>query len=71
MKSGQIASMQINELIREVDTEKEEGNYVINKFKDRANLIDKKARINIKKIILSESVMKCYYGCNHYGERDR
>ena len=41
-----------------------------NKFKDRSNLVDKMSRMNVKKIQLSASAMKYYYGCNHYGERD-
>ena len=52
-------------------SEEEESDYVISKFKDRANLVEKMERINIKKIPSSESEMKWYYGCNHYGERDK
>ena len=42
-----------------------------NDFKDKAHLIDKNVRMNIKKIQLSASTMKFYYGCNHYGERKK
>ena len=71
MKGGQIASLPVKELIREVDAEEEECNYINSKFKDRAKLVDKMARMNIKKIQLSASAMKCYYGHNRYGERDK
>ena len=30
-----------------------------------------KARKHLKKIPLSASALKCYYGCNHYGKRDK
>ena len=71
MKAGQIASIPVKEFTREVDVEEEESDYVISKFKYRANLVDKMTRINIKKIPLLESAMKYYYGCNHYGKRDK
>ena len=40
-------------------------------FKDRENLLDKMSRMNTKKMQSSASAMKYYYGCNHYGERDK
>ena len=69
MKAGQIEYLTVKELKREVDAEEEESNF-IKKFKDRENLVDKMASMNVKKTKLSVSAMKCYYGCNHYGERD-
>ena len=41
MKAGQIASMRVKELMREVDAEEEEGDYVMGKFKDRVNVVEK------------------------------
>ena len=55
----------------EVDVEKEESHHATSKFKDRANIAEKIARINAKKTPLSASAMKCYCGCNRHGERDK
>ena len=33
-------------------------------------MVDKDARVNIKKIQMSASAMKFYCGCNHFGEID-
>ena len=41
-----------------MDVEEEDSDYVKSKFKDRANLADKMARITIKKIPLSVSAMR-------------
>ena len=41
MKSGQIESMPVKEIIRKVDAKEEEGTHLISKFKDRANLVEK------------------------------
>ena len=41
------------------------------RFKDRAKLLDEMPRVNIKKMKITESVMKLHYGCNHYGKRDK
>ena len=48
-----------------------ECNPMYDKFKDKAHLIDKILRMTIKKIKLSASAIKYYYGCNNYGERDK
>ena len=50
MKKGKIAHIPVKELIREVDEEEEETNYVKKKFKEREKLFDEMSRINIKKI---------------------
>ena len=68
IKSGQIASFLMKELMREVNVEEEESDPV---KKDRAKLVDVMVRMKIKKMQLSESAIKFYYGCNHYGERDK
>ena len=41
------------------------------KFKDRAKLVDKMERVNIKKMALTALEMKLHYGFDHYGERDK
>ena len=41
------------------------------KFKDRVNLVDKMARMSVKKIKLSESAINCYYWCNHDSDIDK
>ena len=58
MKAGQIASVSVKALMREVNAEEEECNYVKTKFKDREDLVNKMAKLNIKKIQLSASAMK-------------
>ena len=40
-------------------------------LKDRTNLVDKLARITMKKTQLSASAMTYYCGYNHYDERDK
>ena len=47
MKAGQIVSISVKELIRDLDAEEEESDYVISKFKDRSDLVDNMAKINI------------------------
>ena len=47
--------MSAKELIREVDAEEEEINYMWKKFKDRAKLVNKMVKVNIKKMQLIES----------------
>ena len=54
-----------------VDVEEEENNYIKKHFNDRAKLVYKKARLNIKNIKLISSAIKWCYGCNNYGERDK
>ena len=71
MKGYKIASLPVKELVVEVDAEEEDNNYIKNKFNDRAKLADKKTRVIIKKTQLTALDMKCYYGCNHYGEREK
>ena len=44
MKGDQIASMPTKELIREIDVEEEEKEYVVNKLKEYKHLVDDKAR---------------------------
>ena len=62
MKGGQIASMPTKEMIREIDAEEEENECIRNKFKEQEHLVDKIAPKNLKKIPLSASALKCYYG---------
>ena len=63
--------MPIKELIREIDAEEEEKEYVANKFKEHNHLVDAMARKNLKKIPLPASACKYYCGYNHYGEIDQ
>ena len=70
MKADQTSSMPVNEIMKEVDAN-EEIDYAKDKFKDRANLVDKLTRINIKKIQLLASAMKRYCGRNHPSERHK
>ena len=49
MKGGQMSCFPVKKLIREADTEEEQSNH-IKKFKDRANLADKMARMIINKM---------------------
>ena len=62
MKGDQLASMPIKELIRAIDAEEEEKEYAASKFKELKHLVDMKARKHLKKIPLSASALKCYYG---------
>ena len=71
IKDFQIASLPVKELIGEVDSEEEEWNCVNSKFKCKDHLMDKKARMNIKKMQLSVSVMKFEGGLNYCGKRDK
>ena len=71
MKGNQLASMPIKELIRDIDAEEEEEECATRKFKELKHLVNMKARKYLKKIPLSASALKCYYGCNHYGKRDK
>ena len=62
----QIDSFPVKKLIKEADAEEEEEKHFIKKkFNERAELVDKKARLNTKKIQIIASVMKHYHGCNH------
>ena len=47
LKEGQLSSLPVKEPIREVVTEEEEDNCTKKKLNERADLFDKKARINI------------------------
>ena len=49
MKGYQIASFPAKELVVEVDAEEEDNNYIKNKFKDEAKLIDYMEKLNIKR----------------------
>ena len=71
MKGNQLASMPIKELIRTIDTEEEENEYVACKLKELKHLVDVKARQNLTKMQMTESALKCYYGCNPYGVRHK
>ena len=62
MKEDQIASLPVNELIREAGAEEEEENCTKKKCNGRDELVDKKARLNMKKMRTKASAMKCYYG---------
>ena len=62
MKERKIPSASFKEIIREAGTEEEEDECIKQKFKERAELVDKDARVNIKKIQMIACVMKCYYG---------
>ena len=67
---GKIVLRSINEMIREVNTVSEERRYLKEKFPGKDDLIDARARIDrpgLKKIV---AAMKCYYGMNHFRERD-
>ena len=61
----------VKELIIEEDAEEEEENQTKKKFNERAELVDKKAILNMNKMELKASAMKCYYGFNRCGERDK
>ena len=50
LHKGQVITRIINEIIRWIDTIEEENMYIQDKFKDRANFIDKDIRMNIKGI---------------------
>ena len=58
-------------MIREEDLEEEKDEHIKQKVKERADLADKDARVNMKKIQMIESTMRylVLYGCNNYGER--
>ena len=60
----------VKELILEADAEEEESNNITSKLKDNCKLVDKMARVSIKKTQLVASEMKCYCGYNNYVERD-
>ena len=49
MKAGKIASLPVKEVMREVDTEEEESEWMTNNFKEKAKLVDKMERVSIKK----------------------
>ena len=49
IKVWHITSFPVKELIRELDTEEEESDYIMNKFKEKAKLVDKMAKVNTKK----------------------
>ena len=57
-----MSSLPVKELIREVDAEEKENNYIKNKFNYRTKLLDKKERVITKKTQLKASNMKYYYG---------
>ena len=57
-------------MIREVDVEEEEDEHSNKKFKERADLVDKDARVSMKRFKVTASTMKYYHRCNHCGERD-
>ena len=63
--------MSVIEIIREADVEEEGDENMKQKFKERSDFVDKDARVSIKKIQMIASTIKCYYGCNHFGERDK
>ena len=44
MKGGQIASMPIKELFREIDVDEEENEHIAKKFKEQEYLVDKLVR---------------------------
>ena len=71
MKGNQLASMPIKELIRTIDAEEEENECVASKFKELKHLVDVKARRHLTKIPMTASALKCYYGCNQYGVREK
>ena len=49
MKGEQIALLSVEELIRELNAEKEESECTTNKFKQKAKLVDKMETLSIKK----------------------
>ena len=51
----------VEETIRELYEEYEEGDHIGQKFKKRSQLVDKYYRLSISKIQMKSSVMKCYY----------
>ena len=60
----------IKEMIRTLDAENSEENYVKGKFGCEKELIDMKVRSAFRLIKVTTSMMKCAHGRNHYGERE-
>ena len=72
MKEGKITSVSVKEIITEIDVEEEEEDeHFRQNFKKIAVLVEKDTRMNIIKTQITASAMKCYYGHNHYRERDK
>ena len=65
-KEVQIDFFQIKELLRGLNTGEEQCNFTKKNSCERAELVYKKERLNIKKLQTIESAMKCYYGHNCY-----
>ena len=61
----------INKMIREIDIVYEEIRYVKEKFRCKADVVDKLVRENIKALVKMAVVCKCYCRLNHYNKRDK
>ena len=67
---GFIASKLINKTAQTIDTNECEKQYWQKKLEGKEDLIDWKARKAISKIRTLAAAIKCYYGINHYSQRD-
>ena len=62
MKEGQIASVPVKEISRETDAEDKEDYHIRQKSNERAEIVEKEARLSTSKMKIIEPVMKCYCG---------
>ena len=66
-----MISYSINKIVRCNNVIDEKQRYTRKQFKYNTNLVNVKARENIKDLVKIVLALKCYYRMNHYGERDR
>ena len=53
-----------------IDAITKEERYFTEKFPGKKDLIDMRVRENVLGLSKTATTIKCYYGMNHYGERD-
>ena len=59
MKEAQVAHVPFKEIMKDIDAEDEKDEHVRQKFKERAELVDKEARLIMSKMQMKASSIKC------------